>query len=238
MRHFHTGCITTCLLVCMSLAGCGRPSADVSELADLTSDNQSAQTIRDVEQADSDVPIVVPATAPESAPRSSIAVIDVNDVAARVGVLDDINQRVRQKELAAQAQFTALQSQFAREYAAAQQQIGPEPTEQDQVQLYALQQRHMQELNAQWHLLQNEVVDLHNELKQDFLDSVRAVALAVAKNNGMTTVLTTSQVFSMDDQADITVDVAELMSKILVASQNPTEEIPDSKQIPELIEKR
>jgi len=234
VRHFYTGCITTCLLVCFSLAGCGKRSADVGDPADLTADGETVHTIRDVELATADPPIVVPAPAP----RSSIAVIDVNDVAARVGVLDDINQRVRQKELAAQAQFTALQSQFAREYAAAQQQIGPEPTEQDQVQLYALQQRHMQELNAQWHLLQNEVVDLHNELKQDFLDSVRAVALAVAKNNGMTTVLTTSQVFSMDDQADITVDVAELMSNILVASQKPTEEIPNSKQIPELIEKR
>lgn len=234
MRHFYTGCIATCLLVCLSLAGCGQPSADVSDLADLTADSQTAQTIRDVELGNSDPPIVVPTTAP----RSSIAVIDVNDVAARVGVLDDINLRVRQKELEAKAQFTALQTNFAREYASAQQQIGPEPTEQDQAQLYALQQRHMQELNTQWHVLQNEVVDLHNELKKDFLDSVRAVALAVAKNNGMTTVLTTSQVFSMDEQADITADVADLMSKILVASQISTEEIPNSKQIPELIEKR
>lgn len=237
MRHFHTGCIATCLLISFCFSGCGKRSTETGEQPLLTAEDQTVQTIRDVELGMSDQPAVM------TTPRCSIAVIDVNDIAGRVGMLDDINQRVRQKETEAQARFAALQAKFAQEYAATQQQFGPEPGEQDQAELYALQQRHMQELNTQWHLLQNEAVDLHNELKKDFLDSVRSVALAVAKTKGMTTVLTSSQVFSMDEQCDITADVADLMSKILAASQNPSnsipsdsipsDSIPESKQIPE-----
>ena len=154
-----------------------------------------------------------------TSPVPEIAVIDVNEIAREIGILDEIQLMVESKEIDSAQRFAEIQTQYAEEYRQFVAKIG-EPNEQSQQALYGLQQRHMQSLNSQWQTMQNEITEFHNEIKTEFLEGVRAVAIEVAKSKGMTTVLTTKQVFSVDDQCDITTDVADSMRLILANSGN------------------
>jgi Skp family chaperone for outer membrane proteins len=163
---------------------------------------------------------------PATAAAPTVAVIDVNDVARRVGMMDQITLMVEEKQRELEKQFALSQQRLSNEYEQTAQLIPGQPTAEERNQLLQLQQTHMRKLTSEWNALQDAVVEYHNELKDEFMDSVRPIAFAVAKNRGITTVLTTKQVFSVDERCDITVEVATEMRRILTEAALQTSNVP------------
>ena len=157
-------------------------------------------------------------------PNPSVAVIDVNEVARKLGLKTEIDRLVTARENDLQQRFNLLQQKLAKDYELIATSITGTPTPQQRSDLLLLQQQHMNELTAEWNKIHKEIEEYQEELREDFVASVRPVTRAIAKQKGIPTVLTMGQVFLAAEPCDITSEVAAEMQRIMhEASREPDE---------------
>ncbi len=144
----------------------------------------------------------------EQQSNTTIAVVDINEIARQIGATDLIQQSVSQFESKIKSELQEFKARLDQEYDVRQASISSDLNVQNQEELNALQVTHQTALSKESMLWQSQLNAHHNKLRRDLLDQIRPVAYQIANEQGMSIVLTTSQVYAAGPAADITKQVA------------------------------
>lgn len=216
-------------LCCFLIASNGCSKNSTNETTNENTDNQieqvSQQTTESPQSGETQTGSQTGSQIAAPTVVNSIAIIDINEVAIRAGIMDQINSDVKRREIDVEQRFKKLQSSLTEQYNLEVQKVGETPSPADTEKLNSLRQAHLKQMDAEWVSLQNELTEYHNSLKEAFLRNVKPVAQAVANSRGCTTVLSTKQVFHYNTEDEITNLVAKQMSQAMMrAAQSKQKE--------------
>lgn len=182
-----------CMLVpaVVALAGCG------SSNHEKTASNQA--------------PPITP-TAHDSSPPApllSVAVIDLDDIAQRVGRMDEIRQSLQEKETELNDNLNLLTSTYENEVAEKKKELGQPPSDAQKSELAALTQRLNSNILKVRQQSQQELAFHRNSLMIRFREEVKPLAQQVANAHGMSVVITSNYVYSTAAGVNITDEVVQ-----------------------------
>ena len=150
------------------------------------------------------------------AQQGGVAVLDIDKVAAAVGVEDNVKQELKVIEENLNAQLKTVQTELQARFDNMRAQVGPQPTQEQAQQLANINGQLTQQLNQSRTQAQSQLNAKQFELVSSFRDSVKPVALEIAKSKGLTVVVTPDQsLFAWDDSVDITEEVTAKMMATL-----------------------
>lgn len=141
----------------------------------------------------------------------SVAVVDLDQVALQVGRVKAIATAVEKREADLNQQLAQAKSSYENQLQEAKQRLGEEPTE-DQKQHFAkLKLQANKQLNQVAKQAKQNLQQHQTQLRLKFRNDAKAVARQVAKEKGLSIVVTKndSVVLVYDDAADITGEVVE-----------------------------
>jgi len=148
-----------------------------------------------------------------------VAVVDLNEVAKRLGRLGEISDALRQREVNLHEQLGSLQTSARKFYQDELEKMG-EPPSDDDVKLEEHEQKVrvvQQQINVQFQQArrraQSHLSSYEQTLVARFREEVRPVARKIAAERGMTVVFpkTENIAFWANPKLDITEDVIEQM---------------------------
>ncbi|MCH7726522.1 MAG: OmpH family outer membrane protein [Planctomycetes bacterium] len=157
---------------------------------------------------------------------SGVAVIDVDQVARRIGRYDFITTSVANKEKSLNRQLAAIQESYKRKVDDKQREIGTQPTQEQTEELAALNRELGSKLRAAQADAQKDLTSYRAELINGFRREIRPIAQRVAEQRGMNVVVSYNEnvVFSYNSSADITKEVAQqLMAAAARTATAPTD---------------
>lgn len=159
-------------------------------------------------------PAVQPVSASTPAPAGGFAVLDLDEVARRLGSESEIINEMKQKESQLNEELGALQSSYARQLDEKRRALNVQPSEEQTAQLKELDRNlgtrlQQAQLDAQRELMRHQAA-LINRLRE----RVRPVARDVAKSRGLGTVVLKNMdvLFHFNTDADITDEVIEKLT--------------------------
>lgn len=145
---------------------------------------------------------------------NGFAIIDLDEIASRLKKDVQLQNALKQREAQFNNELGQLRSRFSQQVQLQAQQIGNEPTQEQQQQLAQL----VNNLNVQLSRAQSTAQQQLNRdeiaLVQNFRNEVRPVAVKIALERGFTIVLTKNEavLFAYDDNYDITEEVIRRMA--------------------------
>ena len=145
---------------------------------------------------------------------NGFAIIDLDEIASRLKKDVQLQNALKQRESQFNSELSQLRNRFRQQVQLQQQQLGEEPTEEQQQQLVQL----VNNLNVQLSRAQSTAQQQLNRdevaLVQNFRNEVRPVAVKIALERGFTIVLTKNEavLFAYDDNFDITEEVIRRMA--------------------------
>ena len=150
------------------------------------------------------------------AQKGGVAVLDIDKVAAAVGVEDNVKQELKVIEENLNAQLKTVQTELQARFDNMRAQVGPQPTQEQAQQLANINGQLTQQLTQSRTQAQSQLNAKQFELVSQFRDSVKPVALEIAKSKGLSVVVTPDQsLFAWDDAVDITEEVTAKMKATL-----------------------
>lgn len=152
---------------------------------------------------------------------TDIAVVDINEVARRIGAMEIIQQSMIDLEMELKTKLSQYRSDLDQEYEDQRTKYSDDLNDQAQGELDSLLVKHRNSFAEQSKLAQNQLAAHHNQLKKKLLNQVRPVAYEIANKKGMSVVMTTSQVYAAGPSSDITEAVAKRINEM--NSENGTE---------------
>ncbi len=161
------------------------------------------------------VPVTPASHASETpeAPAHSVAVLDLDTVAKRVGRLDEINAAVKERQADLNERMEILRRSYQFEFDQKKSEFGDAPTDEQQKQLATIQQRMNNGIVQARQQAQQELALHQNALRTRFHEEVRPLARRIAEGRGMSVVITQNFVFAAPETVDITNEVVEQMMK-------------------------
>ncbi len=154
-------------------------------------------------------------------PASSVAVLDLDKVAQRIGRLDEINMSIKEKQAELNDRLELLRRSYQFELDDKKSEFGSQISEEQKQQLLVIQQR-MNAGVAQARQQAQQELQLHqNALKTQFHEQVRPIARRVAEDAGMSVIITNNFIFASTNTVDITDQVVEQMMQRLTSTIQP-----------------
>jgi len=142
------------------------------------------------------------------AQNGGVAVLDIDAVAAELGVEDSVRVELQTLQNNLNTELQNARANLQQQMATAEQAVGESPTDQQRQQLLQTNQQ----LNAQFNQLQAQarqtIAQERAQKINEFRDKLRPIALEAAKDKGLDVVLmrVTPPVFGFTDAVDITED--------------------------------
>ncbi len=155
-----------------------------------------------------------------AASTGAVAIIDLDEVARRVGGDKQIAESLTQRQSALRQQLADLANAYRQQIAEQQKTLPAEPAEQSDVTLASWEQQ----ANANFNQAKQQAeLDLRNHrqrLLSEFREHVKPVARRVAQRRGLSVIVTKNEsvVFDYVSTADIT---AEVVDELLANSATP-----------------
>lgn len=142
-----------------------------------------------------------------------VAVVDLEEIARQLGQDEEMIRKIEAQKGSLTQQLQAAQQQVRQELAQLRAGLGANPTQEEARNYQAAELKYQQELAK----LQNRANALLNEqgkqVLREFRDATRPVAVEVARERGLKTVIAKDNgiVFAFDAEVDITADVIARM---------------------------
>lgn len=163
-----------------------------------------------------------------------VAIVDLEQVAKRLGRQEVMNKELQQRQQQITAELAKLEQQAQQQLEQAAAQLGPEPTPEQQQQLQQLRTQLLQKINQARLQAQNMLQQARVELVGTFREEVRPVAQKVATERGLSIVLVRDQqVLSYEPAADITDQVVDRLPLSPAAEKAPEKAPADTEAAPE-----
>jgi len=168
--------------------------------------------------------------------RGHVAVVDMNKIGNDIGEWGAIDTAAQVRERNLQISQRAMSQRVQAELAALAKETGSKPADGDK--------RALDEWTAKMRNLERARLDANNRIRQAFLrqqqanqqamsmdfhrvqESIKPLAVAVAKAKGMDVVVTSSQILGHAGAVDITSDVQKQVNALLKAGNFPRTKIP------------
>jgi Skp family chaperone for outer membrane proteins len=154
-----------------------------------------------------------PPSTTSASPNGTIAIIDLDAAAKRLGRDVTITEELKAKNDALSETFTKDREKLQSELDKTQQELGATPTDEQKQQFVQYSQGLNQQLQAKLQAAREELNSKQTDLVRQFREEVKPIAQKVAAKKGMNTVLVRSDivVLSADASVDITDDVVAEM---------------------------
>ncbi len=161
------------------------------------------------------------ADSPESSAKGKaamggVAVIDLDEVAKRLGRDAEMAGSITTRESDLNEQLGALQTSLRRDYDAEEQRLADAPIDEQTTKLQQLQNDHQTRLATAQRQAQQDFAVYKARVVNGFRDEMKPVARRIAAEKGLGVVVTKNEtvLFTYDDAVDITDEVAaELLSR-------------------------
>ena len=146
------------------------------------------------------------------------AIIDLDEVARRTKNDVRLQNALKARENVINQELGNMRSQFQRQVQIKQQEIGTEPTEEQQVQLAQMVNALNVQLNRAQGTAQQTLSNDQVSLIQNFRNQIRPIAVKVALERNFKIVLTRNEaiLFAYDESYDITEDVIRQIATPMV----------------------
>lgn len=145
-------------------------------------------------------------------PKSSggVAVIDLDEIARQVGASDEMSQALLAHETALNSQLQTLKTSYVQQLQAKKDELGSEPTPEDNQRLVALSQQATANLANAQQQAKGHLTKRRADLVIEFRKRVAPVAKQIAAERGLTLVIPRNEgmILAVDEQVDITAAVA------------------------------
>jgi Skp family chaperone for outer membrane proteins len=163
---------------------------------------------------------------PSAASSAAVAVIDLDEIARRLGSDKQMADAINQRQSALRQKLVELAAAYNEQIAEQQKTLPADQADQAEVTLAAWQQQANDNLNQ---VRQQAELDLRNhqaQLIQQFRDSVKPAARRVAQARGLSVIVTKndSVVFDYTAAADITDEVVDALLASSAAPPTPTDQ--------------
>ncbi len=142
-----------------------------------------------------------------------VAVIDLNIVAEEIGARRKITESLKRRELELMGQLDGFRDELVRRADEVKASYGSDLNDQRQTELDQLLSENDSKVALQAQAAQVQLASYHAQLKLKLLNEVRPVAWQVAESHDMSIVMTTSQVYAVSPERDITREVIEEIRK-------------------------
>lgn len=145
----------------------------------------------------------------------SVAIVNLDAVAVRMGRDQQMSQAIQEKELELKEQLETEQATLQNQISEKKSEIGDDPTEQQQSELQALQLESNRKFLVSKQQAQNELVQQRAQLIGEFRAEIQPAINRVAERRGITLVLSKNDalVLAFAPQIDITDAVADDMTQ-------------------------
>ena len=149
---------------------------------------------------------------------SGFAIIDLDEIAKRTQNDVRLQQALQQREAALNQELGNMRAQFQRQVQLKQQEIGAEPTQQQQQELANMVNQLNVQINRAQSTAQQTLTNDQVNLIQSFRNGVRPIAVKVALERNFKIILTKNEavLFAYDDAYDITEEVIKRMATPMV----------------------
>jgi Skp family chaperone for outer membrane proteins len=168
---------------------------------------------------------VATAEAPDARPTAAqplgaVAVIDLDDIARRLGRDVAMEKAVKQQESALNQQLQTVQASYNQQINEKQREFGDSLNDEDAKLLLTMKQRANLNLNDARRRAQSELTQHRFKLISLFREEIKPVARDVAKSKGLSIIVTRNDtvIYAYDTAVDITDEVFE---KVLARQPKP-----------------
>ncbi|WP_437203938.1 OmpH family outer membrane protein [Planctomicrobium sp. SH664] len=146
--------------------------------------------------------------------HTGVAVVDLDEVARRLGRAEEMTQTFQGSASKLQQQLNQIQIQATEKLKEARSKIGEHPTQEETAQFNRLTQQVNLEFNQLKKQAETQLGKHRQQLENRFRDEARPVASKLAHDKGFGTVVTKNDalIFAFDETVDLTEDVIKLMS--------------------------
>ena len=143
----------------------------------------------------------------------NVAVVDLDQVAATLGRTELIKSAIEQRKDELNRKVSGAKTSYENQLRATAAKLGEEPSDEQKQQLVKMQQQANKQLTQYAQQAKGNLQQHRAQLLQQFRDEARTVAQQVAKEKGLSMVVTKNDSFVLayDDAADITREVAQRM---------------------------
>ncbi len=147
-------------------------------------------------------------------PVDAIAVIDLNVVAEEIGARYKINQSLKLRETELVNQLNGFRDELGRRVDEVRASYGEDLNDQNLSALDKTLAENQEKVTLQAQAAQTQLAAHHARLKMQLLNQVRPVAYKVAQARGLSIVMTTSQIYAVAPDRDITQEVIEAIKQL------------------------
>jgi Skp family chaperone for outer membrane proteins len=149
-------------------------------------------------------------SAAKSQATGGVAVIDLDEVARQVGAGDEMSQAIQSHEAALNSQLQTLKASYVQQIQAKKDELGSEPTPEENQQLASLSQQATINLASAQQQAKGHLTKHRADLVIQFRKRVAPVAKQIAAERGLSIVIPRNDgmIVAVDDQIDITTAVA------------------------------
>ncbi len=164
----------------------------------------------------------------DGAKAGSVAIVDLDEIARRLGRDLQMNEQVAQREQAYNEQLVSIQSQIREQLAARSEALGETPTEAQKQELEKIPQQLAGELTQARHKARADVLHFRRRLVDHLREELKPVARQAAAERGLTIVMTKndSVVFDVAPECDVTEAVIAKLQATATASRPAAETEP------------
>ncbi len=152
--------------------------------------------------------------APATHCMDAIAVIDLNVVAEEIGARRKITESLKQREAELVHQLNGFRDELGRRVTEIKTQSDSDLNDQNQSDLDKTLAENEAKISLQAQAAQTQLAAHHARLKLQLLNQVRPVAFQVAQSRGLSIVMTTSQVYAVAPERDITQEVIQAIQQL------------------------
>jgi len=145
---------------------------------------------------------------------SGVAVVDLDEVARRLGRADEMNQTFQSSTGKVQQQLAEVQQRAVEQLKDMKKQLGDHPSQEETLKFNRITQQANLQFNQLKQQAETQLSRQRQQLVAQFRDDAKPVAARLAKEKGFGTVVTKNDqiVFAFDEAVDITDEVVKLMS--------------------------
>ena len=167
----------------------------------------------------------------QSKSTGGVAVIDLDEIARQVGASEEMSQALIAHEAALNTQLQSLKTSYVQQLQAKKEELGGEPTTEDNQRLAALSQQATVNLASAQQQAKGHLTKRRAALVVEFRKRVAPIAKQIATERGLTLVIPRNEgmILAVDDQVDITSAVATALKpqwQALVPAASPSASTP------------
>jgi len=150
-----------------------------------------------------------------------VAVIDLDEVARRLGSDKQMQQALQQERQQVNRQFAVMQASYQEQIEAEENRLGPHPPQEQFARLAQLRRQAKEQLQSEHEKLEQELLERRGEVIRRFRDRIKPVALQIARSKNLQVVITKNQsvLFTFDQHVDITEAVVRELQSAQAAQQ-------------------